>query len=31
MEALFTRLYPAAFARRAAHKIGAPAQAALAA
>jgi alpha-1,6-mannosyltransferase len=31
MEALFTRLYPAAFARRAGHKAGAPAQAALAA
>jgi alpha-1,6-mannosyltransferase len=31
MEALFTRLYPAAFARRTARKIGAPATAALAA
>jgi alpha-1,6-mannosyltransferase len=31
MEALFTRLYPAAFARRAAQKVGAPARAALAA
>ena len=31
MEALFARLYPAAFARRAAREIGAPAQAALAA
>jgi len=31
MEALFTRLYPAAFTRRAAERVGAPAAAALAA
>ena len=31
MEALFTRLYPAAFTRRAAHKVETPAAAALAA
>jgi hypothetical protein len=31
MEALFTRVYPAAFMRRAAFKVGAPAAPALAA
>jgi hypothetical protein len=31
MEALFTRLYPVAFTRRAAQKVGVPAAAALAA